>query len=462
MASSISFPGLASGIDSSGIAKAIKDQYTVQNKVRENKISRLESENTSLEKLRTSLLDLADKLDGLRSISGGASTKTAESANTDIVKVAADSSAKSGTFAVTVSSLAQNASGSFDRGFNTSSELIAKDASQTGKLEFTVGTGENAKSFSVEVTSTTAASKFVEDFNKKADGKASASLVNVGTEASPEYRIMFSSSSQGVEAGSLTVSSDNEAFMLNDALGGVTMDQATDAQFSISGINGTIRRTSNDISDVVSGVSLQLQSKGTTVVTVNSQAGVSSKDIESFVNAYNSLVDFVNSEDVVAVKNVDGENVNQFRSLARTNVDNRAVDDLRSAVLGTFSSDGSILLAALGVSTERDGTLAFDKVKFQEIVGKNPDKAAEVVTNLADKVSGVSGVVHSYTGYDMAIDSEVAGNEEEIKQLNETISKVEKSASEREQAILKQFSGLEGIIANLNSQAAVISKLLSF
>ena len=207
---------------------------------------------------------------------------------------------------------------------------------------------------------------------------------------------------------------------------------------------------------------MQLKSKGTTVVTVDSQAGVSSGDVKSFVDAFNSLVEFVNKEDAVSVSSVDGESVNIYGSLAKTDVDDQAVSDLRSAILGTSSNDGSLSLASLGVTTNRDGTLEFDEDKFQKAVSSNPSKAAETLTNLADKVSGVKGVTYSYTGYGLGIDSEVSGNETEISQLNDTISRVDKIGTEREQAILKQFSGLEGLMAKLNNEASLISSLLNF
>ena len=461
MASTLSISGIASGIDGASVATAIKEQYTVQNEISKNQISSLEDENTSLEKLRTLLLNVSDKLEGLQTISGGANIKSATSANTDIVTVASDSSANPGTFAITVSSLAQTASGSFNKGFSSTSELIAKDASQTGQIGVTVGTGDDAFSFNVDISSATTAAKFVDEFNKKADGKASASLVNVGTTTAADYRIVFSSNEQGTEEGSISLTSNNDN-LLDTALGGVTLEQATDAEFSVSGISGTIKRASNDITDVITGVSMQLKSEGTTVVTVDSQAGVSSGDVKSFVDAFNSLVEFVNKEDAVSVTNSDGKSVNSYGSLAATDVDDRAISDLRSAILGTSSNDGSLSLASLGVTTNRDGTLAYDEEKFKKAVSSNPDKAAEAITNLADKVSGVKGVTYSYTGYGLGIDSEVSGNEAEISQLNETISRVEKIGTDREQAILKQFSGLEGLMAKLNNEATLISSLLKF
>ncbi|MCC6931767.1 MAG: flagellar filament capping protein FliD [Deltaproteobacteria bacterium] len=462
MAGNITFPGIGSGIDGSQIASAVKEQYTIQNKVRTNQVSNLADETTALEKLRTLLLDVADKLDGMRTVSGGASIKDASSANEAIVKVAADSSAQSGTFAITVKSLAQSASGSFDRGFDSSKELILQDPADQGNLSFTVGTGKNSSTFSVAVGATTTAEGFVSEFNKQAAGKASASLVNVGTESDPSYRIMFSTKELGTEKGSISVAAENEDLLAAGGLGSMTLDQATDAEFQISGISGTIKRATNSISDVVPGVTVQLQSEGTTVVSVESQAGVDTKQVEAFIGAYNNLVEFINTEDAVTVSNVNGENVNQYGALAKTNIDNDALSSLRSALLGAQSESGDLVFSSLGISTQRDGTLSFDKAKFEQVVARDGAGAAQILTNVADKIGGVSGVVHGFTGYDLAIDREIAGNKQETEQLNETVSRVERSASEREQAMLRQFSGLEGLLAKLNSQASALTRILQF
>ncbi len=141
MASSVSFSGIGSGIDSARLADALYDQLTLPNKYRSNQVTQLEQENSSLEDLRSKLLGLADKLDSLRTVNGGTSAMTAQSSNSDIVSVAADSSAEFSNFQVSVESLAKSASGSFNRDFDSRVEYLVQDSSQAGNVSFSVGTG---------------------------------------------------------------------------------------------------------------------------------------------------------------------------------------------------------------------------------------------------------------------------------------------------------------------------------
>jgi len=459
MASPISFSGLSSGIDGAGIAKTLFDQLTSSNVVRASQIENLAAEYTSLEKLKTMLIDLADSVDGYRSVYNGGIARSAKSSNEDVLTAAAGSEANVGSFTVNVTSLARAASGSFDRSFSSQSEFITSDPSQTGEVEFTVGTGEEAFTFSVSVDELTTASDFVEEFNANADGRASASLVNLGTEEAPEYRISFSTAESGVSKGSIAISSSNED-LLNSALQSATLEQASNAKFTVSGLSGTVERESNTINDVIPGVSLQLHSTGAAAVTVSEDFS-SGSSLEGLISAFNSLVKYVNTEDAVSTNVEDGEPVNSFGSLAKTDVDDSVLRDLRSVFANARSEDGRTL-ASFGVSTNRDGTLAFDKEAFETAVRENPEAFKEIQTQIADALGNTGGTLSQYTRYAGTIDSAIKSNESEIESINQTIAQVERNASAQEEAVLKQFTNLESLLARLNADSQVLSSLLNF
>ncbi len=460
MASSVSFPGIGSGIDSASLAKALYDQLTLPNRYRSNQVSDLKEENSSLEDLRSKLLSLADKLDNMRTVNGGMPSVVAESSNTDIVSVAADSSVNLNSFKVSVESLANSASGSFNRDFSSRADFIVADSSQTGDVSFSVGSSNEQFDFSVSVGEFTTPEGFVNQFNQKAKGHASASLINLGTELEPKYRISFSTNEAGTSRGSLAITYSNLGLANSEALGSTTLEQATDARFQVSGISGSITRDTNSISDVLQGVSFELHSTGSVDVSISQDADAALKSLSEFVGAFNDIVEFISKEDAITTTKVDGESVNIYGSLARTDVDDRALEDLRG-VIRSVSVD-KVSLASLGVETKRDGTLAVNEDKFRESFNKNSDASSEVLIALADKIGGVSGVAYQYTGYQNQIDQSKAANEEEINNINDTIDKVDRTAKAREETLLKQFSSLEGTIAQLNQNASVIASLLNF
>lgn len=461
MAGTISFPGIGSGLDVDALLKSTYEQLTLRNTIYRRNVDTLKTENTGLEQLRSLLANISSTLDSARSSNGGISgSKATSSSNSDVLTAAAGSSAITGSFSVTVTSLASSATGSFDRNYSSENDFVISDPSQVGDVEFTVGSGADATTFSVAVDELTSVEDFVSDFNSQASGKATASLVNVGTEASPAYRIAFSSTNVGEEKGSISVSSSNAALMDASALAGTTLSQASNAVFQVSGISGTIERSSNTVSDVVSGVTLRLSGIGTAAVTVRDDVDAGAERLESFASEFNKLVEFLNTEDSITSVVEDGERSNIYGDLARTNVDDASLSTLRSAISSARSSDGSLSLAAIGISTDRDGTVTFDRDKFDAAFNSNPSGVNEVITSLADKIAGVQGSLHQFTGFGLQIDQEISSNESEISRLEETIATVERNAKTREEGIRAQFTNLDKLFAKFESASSFISSLL--
>lgn len=462
MAGTITFPGIGSGFDGSGIAKAAADQLRLTNEIHNTSLTRIQSENTALDRLRSLLTDLADKLSAVNTLSGGAMLSTASSSDTDVVTVSAGSGAQAGSYTVNVVSLASAATGSFERNFSSGSETVLSDAADSGTLVFTVGAGDDAESFSVAVGPTTTADELVENFNQAADGKASARLINMGTAEAPAYKIAFYSAKQGTAEGTISVEAGNQALLGENGLGGAVISQAANAVFTVSGIEGSFTRSTNNVSDAIAGVSFALHAEGTAQISVTQSASLTANQMEAFVSSFNALVRYVNEEDRVEVTKQDGEQVNVFHSLSQSSIDDQAMSEIRAAISSASSTDGSVSLASLGISTQRDGTLKFDRQQFEDAFEDNAEGAAQAFSALADRLTGTSGTLHGFTGYGLAIDQAQEQNNEEISRLNKTIEDVERQASAREDAILKQFTSLEGLLAKLNADSGYIANLLQF
>ncbi|MCB0358951.1 MAG: flagellar filament capping protein FliD [Bdellovibrionales bacterium] len=457
----ISFPGIGSGIDVQSLVQALNEQYTLSNRVRESQIASLSSENTALDELATKLTSVAGQASTFSSLNGGAAAKSASTSDSGVVIASADSSAATGSYTVTVSSLAKAATGSFDRGFKASDETILEAGdSAAGNLTFTVGQGDAARSFSVAVDGGTTAQDLVSAVNSESDGSVQASLVNVGTESAPDYRVTFQTTELGEANGSLTVRADNDALLGAGALTGATVDQATNARFSVSGISGEIERSSNTANDIIAGVSLTLQGTGSATVTVQNDGNATASQVANFVSAFNDLAQFVNQNDAVSVSSSTSGAIASSGPLSGTEVDERAVGAIRTALASARADDGRTL-ASFGISTNRDGTLSFDEEAFSAAYAEDPQAAAQALTAFADALSGTGGAIDQYTGYGRAIDTAQAANEQEIAGIKNKISQVESSAAERTRALETQFVKLEGTLGRLSSGASALSAILS-
>lgn len=218
MASALSFSGLASGIDSQAIIDStVASARLARVQPNQKKVGELEETNTALDSLETKLDALRTTLQTFTSLSGGGVSKTASSSRESVVSATATAAAANGSYDITVNQLAKNHTFSYDFAFSSTTTpfqntLGGGEAVGDRTITFTVGTGANQETVSVVVTNGTyTASQFVTDFNNAAT-KAEASLVNVGTESSPSYKIVINSIYEGTEKGLIVETSTEQLF----------------------------------------------------------------------------------------------------------------------------------------------------------------------------------------------------------------------------------------------------------
>ena len=125
--SAIKFSGLASGIDSGALIDSIIQARDVQNQIRRNEISYLESSNDALTELNTKLLALNDLIDKFRTVNGGGIQKKASSSDSAVVTALAGSNAANSSFSITTSSVANTATASFNQAYGSLNDFYSTD-----------------------------------------------------------------------------------------------------------------------------------------------------------------------------------------------------------------------------------------------------------------------------------------------------------------------------------------------
>lgn len=476
MASGVTFGGLASGIDSAGIIQALLGQ---QRNTRitplENQIEKYTDTNTSLSKLSELLRGLSTAADKFRTVNGGGIAKAAVSSDETILTASANAAATPGSYSVNVTQLARNGTTSLRSSlgsYSSSDSAINPNIDDgTGALERTIsittGTGGEAESVAVELTSTTTLSQFVESFNSQSE-KANAAVVNVGTSTSPDYRVVITSKNTGIEKGQISVSvgagiTDPDGNPVTDdgAFDNNALSQALNAEFSVSGITGSVTRSTNSVTDLFAGVTFQLQAVGTAVVSINADASSSSAQVQDFVSAYNDLVNYINENDAVVNEgDSSGQSENIFNPLANTSVDESILGSLRESFRGLTSTGTYGSFAELGLSTQRDGTLKFDAAAFTAAVEADPTSVASLTESLGNNLAGVDGKIAQFTRFGGILDKTINSNKGEITNLNDRIANVEKNLLSYEASLNQQYSRFEALIGKLNSQQNALSSLI--
>jgi flagellar hook-associated protein 2 len=466
----INFSGIASGIDTDSLIKTLTDSARSQRvKPNEDKITRLNETSSAITELKAKTDDLRTKLLDFSSLEGGAIIKQGTSSDETIISASASKTASKGTYTVTVSQRAKNATFSFNDRFATTSTVIdgtinngaADDPDRT--VSFSIGTS-SPQTIKVPLTNTTTVSGFVTAFNSAAiaaGGRATASAVNVGTVSSPSFAIVINSANEGLESGQITLNAVGTE--IAPAFAANTLSQATNATLSVSGISGTISRATNSVTDVIAGVTLNLNALGTTTISITDDATATAGKVREWVDTYNEIVTFI-SENNRITREEDGANVtNVFAPLSTQRVDDNFLSQLRSNLSAAryTGSTAVNVTADLGFKTNRDGTITFDGDVFEEAVASESASANGILLSFADASALTGGTIDLHTRFNGLFDTVTNSNRDQISDLNKRIAEAEAAIARQEESQRARFARLEGVIGRMNSQQQALTSALS-
>lgn len=320
----------------------------------------------------------------------GFQTISAASGDSSVFSATASSTSTAGSYSIEVTKLAQA------QKLATSGQISTTAAIGSGTLTFDFGSitggtfdavtgkyagasfannGSGSKSITIDASNNSL--QGIRDAINAAKMGVTATIVNDGS--GTPYRLALSSNSMG-SSNSMKISVAGDAALSNLLAHDPAATQnlaetstAQNAQLKVDGIS--ISKASNTISDVISGVTLNLKKISTSAVSLDvaSDSNGVTKSVQSFVDAYNTLNKTLNS---ALASGVVG-------STAPLHGDSM-VRSLQSQIQGimrtTLSSNGSSVnsLSHIGVSFVKDGSLSLDTTKLNAAVSANPKSVAGI------------------------------------------------------------------------------------
>ncbi len=430
MSSLVNFTGLASGIDTASIVDALVNQARGPINRLENKRSDLGSQKNIFNRIDGKLDSLGDVLDELRQSSTLASF-TASSSDEAVVRVAAGNGASKGRFALEVVQLAESQ--------RTYSETVAArdQAGLFGTGTLTIDVGGNA--FDVTVDGTTTLEDVADAINDSGEA-VSASILFDGT----NYRLQVS----GTETGAANaVGFTENGVSLGLSTPANTVQSAQDAQFEIDGLPFT--SASNVVNDAISGLTLNLQSVGTSNVDVGPDNAGLKDVVTDFVSKLNAVINDVKAE--FTVGNRDPSRLfgdSTLRSLQ---------SQLSQTLTSPVTIGGSTrLLSEIGIETTRDGNVELDSTKLEAALSENADAVRELFAGDGTDdgfgaviASVVDGFADSANG---RLKARADGIDSEVRSINDQIDRLEDRLTAYEEQLTAEFIFMEQTIATLNSQ----------
>lgn len=229
---------------------------------------------------------------------------------------------------------------------NPSTETISSDPSLTltvAGTNYTISNGiNNLAALAAQINA--------------AQAGVQATVINVGSSSSPDYRLSVLATKLGEVSVQL---SDGSGVLLN------TITSGSLAAYRVNGAPSTPIQSDTRNVTLAPGLTASIQKAGTTNITVNQVGSDIETAISELVTAFNAAVDETDKHRGSAQGALTGQSL--VSNLAQT---------LRR--VGGYSAGGGAIdsLAALGVTFDQTGHLLFSKSTFQQRAAQNPDDLA--------------------------------------------------------------------------------------
>lgn len=325
-----------------------------------------------------------------------------------------------------------------------------------------------------------------------------------------ENKFVLSSNEKG-EGRKITLGADpkDTTDAANLIFGGVSQD-GTDGEMSIlyNGVQTTITSSSNTFS--IDGLDIRATNtfdtgsataEGGVSFTASADTEKVTETVKKFIEAYNAMIDEVRTQATTKPdsnykpltddqKNEMNENsIKNWEDKAKEGIlyNSSALKDLDNATQGIFSSmmmNGVSYddLEKIGISFSDDytagGKIVFDEEKFKTAMDSDPEKVSDLFTGTHGIVNTIDSTLSTYAtryasknGNSYGVLIEEAGSEKlsltltnnsiykELKDMQETITNLQSQLSTEQDRYISQFTQMERLINQMNSQSSYLSQL---
>lgn len=434
---SITFGGLATGIDTDAIVSALM-------KIERAPIDRLEKDQayyknrlsafSKLEEKLKAFLGKAEAVDSATKLNSPAINSTSE----DYLSVTASNTAGVGSYQMTVMALAQQQK-DVSQGYGSKSDAVFG----TGTISLTVGGEAHSIDINTESNSLEGIAKALNDANLG----VGATIINDGT-VSP-YRLVLTgddvSQSFSLDTSGLSGGTEPTPVMSNT-------QAAQQAHLVIDGID--VYANSNTVDSSIPGLSMELlRADPTTATTINisTDKEAAGTKVKEFVTAYNDIITFFAEQ-----KDSGWGNDSAFRSIK---------GQLQSFLVSSHGEGSFTSLSQLGFETQRDGTVRLNQTTFDQAMNEDYEGVVSLFAG-SGELSGVSEQFATYLqGVTDRVDGIYAGRKEStdstIRQIDQRITSLEARMEQKEKTLRAQFTAMEQLVSGLNAQGGYLLQQLA-
>jgi len=462
----ISVSGLMSGLDTNGIIEQMLE-------VQQQPIVSLQREEAGYQvelsvygNFKSVLSSLQSSMETLES-SDDLTRFSARSGDTDLFSVAADETASAGNYSITVSQMA-------DVHKLTSTAFSADEAVGEGAIHLAVG---SATATDIAIGATDTIDDVAQAIND-ADAGVTAAVIFDGTdyyltlaaeETGADNMIELTVTEEGTSEGD-PENSDTTGLSRLVYDHGVTTNMtntqsAADAIVTVDGV-ADIHRSTNVIDDVISGVTLTLNSApdapdNNTSLSVTRNTGTITSSVNSFISNYNNVLEFIETQ-----QSYDAT-TGEAGLLLGDATTNSIRNSMKNMISGTFTGMGNIdQLADLGISLNSEGRLELASSTLTDALDDNFDDVMQFFTQTTTGSEGFA--VKMVDALDTILDpsngtlaARTTGIQGTIEDIQDKVDTLEMRNMAWETRTRAQFNALEMLLAEYQSTGDYLSQQIT-
>ncbi len=460
--SGITISGLGTGLDIGGMVTAIADAEKAPKQAQIDRLTtKTETSLSAVGTLTSAVETFEASLTALESSSSSFEGLGVQSSADGVASATAGAGAVPGSYKVEVISLASSskvASASLEGGASTTFD-------SGGTL--TIDVGDNA-SYEVQVAPGASLTEIRDAINSQLSATAGISA-NIITDASGA-RLVLSSEVTG-EGTDLYVKGTGDLAALNinvdedgnhdltqqSGTGAGSITLASNASYKIDGLE--LSSSTNTVT-ALSGLSIKLTAEGTTTLTVAPNTEGLKTSIEAFVSAYNNLITVTNA--LTRVTTSEDETSTYAGALVGDALVRSLLGSIRNELVQPSTGSGELsVLAQLGVTTNKDGTLSIDDAKLSSALETHYDEVQAFFVGDDGLIPRLKSVTEPYTAPGGLLAGRTKSLQKTMTQLSEQQQALDRRIDSLTTSLYTKYNNMDILVAQLQATSESILATLN-
>ncbi|HVN05707.1 MAG TPA: flagellar filament capping protein FliD [Bryobacteraceae bacterium] len=395
-------------------------------------VAGLQSQQQALSGLQSAFGSLQGLLTTIGNDSAG--SLSASSSDSSVATATASSGAMAGTYTIQVDQVGTYSTSLSDAGLATVTDPTTGNISSSSAFTLTV----NGTAYTIS-PSGTSLDDLATAINQSGAG-VQATVVNVGSNTSPDYRLSLTASNVGATT-----------IQLNDGTNDLmsALSTGADAEYSVDGSGNEVDSTSNQIT-LAPGLTVNLvqASSSPVTITVGANYNALSNDLANFATAYNSAVSTLDAQ--------IGQNAGPLAGQSLIYTLQNTLNNLVNYTSGTGAVNS---LASLGLTLNENGQMTYDSSTFNSLNISDVQQFLGSATSggfLQSATNSLTSVADPSTG---AIQSEFNSLDSEVTNEENLITNEETRVTDLTNNLTQQLSLADATIANLEEQKTYYTEL---